>query len=205
MSSRVEDSTHDGKLSANAAEFPARQNSLSLARLALRLVIVLAVGFNISGFGAVYDTVKALAKYVHGVESLSAPKTRFDIAIYICSGILRATGFYFLIQRMTSTATGAKSPIQNSKPLRYASIAVCALWVEQDSVQRAVTDVMSYVAGEGVTLPGALLEVCGELATALQMGLIWCKLVNKAFGPSKQRVVPGQMPKDSKQPESQSV
>jgi hypothetical protein len=205
MFSRVGDSTHDGKLSANAAELPARQNSLSLARLALRLVIVLAIGFNISGFGAVYDTVKALAKYLHGIENPSAPKTPLDIAIYICSGFLLATGFYFSIQRMTSTANGAKSPIQNSKPLGYASIAVCALWVEQDAVKRAVTDVMSYVAGEGVTLPGALFRVCGESATALQMGLIWYKLIEKAFRSSKQQVVLGQMPMDTKQPEIQSV
>jgi hypothetical protein len=205
MSSRVDDSTHDGKLWANAAECPAPQKLLSPARLALRFVIVLAIGFNISGFGAVYDTLRALAKYLHGVESLSAPETPLDATIYICSGILLAAGFYLLIQRMTSTVNGAKSPIQNSKPLRYASIAVCALWVEQDGVKRAVTDVMSYVAGKGVTLSGALFAVCGEFATALQMGLIWYKLANKAFSPSKQQVVPGQMPKDTKRSEIQSV
>jgi hypothetical protein len=201
MSSRVEDSTYSGKLWTDAAECPARPNSLSLARLALRLVIVLAISFNIYGSGVVYDTVKVLAKHVHGVESLSAPRALSDIASYVCSSILLAAGLYFLLQRMTSTAIGAKSPIQNSKPLKYASIAVCALWVGQDGFKRVVTDVMSYVKGEGVTLPGALSAVCGEFATALQMGLIWHKLVNMAFVPSKQQAVSGQMPKNSKQPE----
>lgn len=172
MSDRVEDFTFDGTLSVGAADFPARQHPLSLGRLVLRLAVVLAIGFNISGFGAVYDTVKALAKYFHDVESLSAQKTPFQIAIYICSGILLATGFYLLIQRMTSTAHGVKSPIQKSKPLKYASIALCALWTEQEGVKKAVISVKNYASREGVTLPGALFAVCGEFATALQMGLI---------------------------------
>ena len=205
MSNKVEEVTHDGKLSAQPTESPAFQKPLSLRRLALRLAIALAIGFNVSGFGAVYDSVKALAKYFHGVESLSAPKTPLDIAIYICSGILVATGFYLLIERMTSTAHGGKSPIQKSKPLRYASIALCAFWVEQDGIRKAAASVMSYTYGEGVTLPGALFAVVGEFATALQMGFIWYKLVNKAFEPSKRKVASKQMHKDSKQSETQSV
>ena len=114
MSGRVFDFTHDGKSSAQAAESLARQHSLSFARRELRLTVVLALGFNIAGFGRVYDLVKALANYVHGIESLSAPKTTLDTTIYICSGILLATGFYLLIQRMTMTARGSRSPIQES-------------------------------------------------------------------------------------------
>ena len=205
MSGRVDDFTHDGKFSVQAAESPVRQNSLSSARLALRLTVVLALGFNIAGFGGVYDSVKALANHIHGIESLSAPMTTLEIATYTCSGILLATGFYFLIQRMTLTAPGAKSPIQESKPMRYASIALCALWIEQDGVKKAAASAMSYASGQGVTLPGALFAVFGESATALQMGLVWYKLTTKAFEPSKQRAVPWQMDKDMKQSEVQSV
>ena len=205
MLARVEDSTHDGKSSAHAAESPARQNSLSPARVTLRLTVVLALGFNIAGFGRVYDLVKALANYVHCIESPSASKTTLDTAIYMCSGVLLAAGFYLLIQRMTSTAHGAKSPIQQSKPLRYASIALCALWIEQDGVANAATSVASYASGKGVTLPGAFFEVCGEFATALQMGLVWYKLASKAFEPSKQQAVPWQMHKYVKQSVMQSV
>lgn len=205
MSGRVEDITHDGKCAAQAAESPARQNPLSLGRLALRTAVALAFGFNIAGFGAVYDSVKALAKYLHGVESPLTPKTTLDIAIYICSGILLAAGSYLLIQRITSTVHGAKSPIQESKPLRYASIALCALWIEQDGVKKAAASVVSYASGQGVSLPGALFAVFGESATVLQMGLVWYKLISKAFEPSKQRAVPWQMHRDVKQSEIQSV
>lgn len=199
MSDKVEGLTHGGKLSAHTADLLAFRKPLSLQRLALRLAIVLAIGFNVSGFGAVYDSVKALAKYFHGVESLSAPKTPWDIAIYICSGFLLATGFYLLIQRMTSTANCGKSPIQKSKLLRYTSIALCALWAEQDGLREAAASVMSYAHDEGVTLPGALFAVCGESATAFQMGLIWYKLVSEAFEPSKDRVASKQMHNDSNQ------
>ena len=89
--------------------------------------------------------------------------------------------------------------------MRYASIALCALWIEQDGVKKAATIVMSYASGKGVTLSGAFFEVCGEFATALQMGLVWYKLTSKAFEPSKQRAVPWQMHKDVKQSEVQSV
>ena len=203
MSDNVEESTHDGRLAAQAAEPLSPQKPLSLRRLALRLAIVLAIAFNVSGFGGVYDSVKALAKYFHGVESLSAPKTPLDIAIYICSHILLATGFYLLIQRMTSTAHGGKSPIQKSKSLRYASITLCALWMEQDGIRQAVASVMSYAYGEGVTLPGALFAIFGESATAFQMGFIWYKLVRKAFEPSKQQVASQQTHRGSKQSEIQ--
>ena len=202
---KVEDFTDDGKLSTQAAEPSQRQNPLSLGRLALRLAVVLAIGFDIYGFGAVYDTVKALVYYPHDVESLSAPKTPLDVATYTCSGILLATGFYFLIPRMMSTTAGAKSPIQKSRPLRYASIALCALWAEQEGVQKAVMSVKSYVSGEGVTLPGALFAVCGEFATASQMGLIWYALIIKVFGPSKQQVAQRQMHEDTEQFATQSV
>ncbi|GAB7331711.1 hypothetical protein MBLNU13_g03692t1 [Cladosporium sp. NU13] len=205
MVGRVEDPTHDGKLSAQAAESSARQNSVSPGRSALRIAVVLAMGFNISGFVTVYNTVKALVNYLHGIESLAKPATPLNVAIYICSGVLLATGFYLLIQRMTSTAHGVRSPIQKSMPLRYASIALCALWVEQDGIKKAVTSVMSYAYGEGVTLPRALFAICGELATALQMGLIWYKLVSKAFEPAKQKVASKQMHKDSKQYKTLSV
>lgn len=205
MSNKVEEFTHDDKLSAQPTESPAFQKPLSLRRSALRLAIVLAIGFNVSGFGGVYDSVKALAKYFHGIESLSAPKTPLDIATYISSGILLATGFYLLIQRTTSTTNGGKSPIQKSKPLRYASITLCAFWMEQDGIREAVTSVMSCVYGEGVTLPGALFAVFGESATAFQMGFIWYKLIRKAFEPSKQQVASQQMHRDSKQSETQSV
>ena len=202
---KVQDSTYDGNLPAQAADSPIRQNPLSLGRLALRLAVVLAIGFNIYGFEAVYDTVKTLVYYLHDIESLSAPKTALDIAIYICSGILLATGFYLLIERMTSTAHDGKPPIQKSKPLRYASITLCALWMEQDGIREAVTSVMSCVYGEGVTLTGALFAVFGESATAFQMGFIWYKLIRKAFEPSKQQVASQQMHRDSKHSETQSV
>jgi hypothetical protein len=205
MSGKIEGFAHDGQLSAQTAESPVLQKPLSLQRLALRLAVALAIGFNVSGFGGVYDSAKALAKYFHGVESLSAPKTPSDIAVYICSGILLATGLYILINGMTSTAHPGKSPIQKSKPLRYASITLCALWMEQDGIREAVTSVMSCAYGEGVTLPGALFAVCARFATAFQMGFIWYKLISKAFEPSKQKVVPKQMHKDSKQSEILSV
>ena len=120
MAGRVEDLTHDGRPSTHAAESPARQNSLSLGRSALRIAVVLAIGFNISGFGAVYETVKTLVNYVHGIESPSASKTPLGVATYTCSGILLAIGTYLLIQRMTSTAHGGKSPI-----LKSQIIAMC--------------------------------------------------------------------------------
>ncbi|KAM0710494.1 hypothetical protein Q7P35_002857 [Cladosporium inversicolor] len=202
---KVQDSTHDGNLSAQAAESSVRQNSLSLGRLAFRLAVVLAIGFNIYGFGAVYDTIKTLVYYLHDIESLSAPETPSDVAIYICSGILLATGFYFFTQRMMSTTHGAKSPIQKSKQLRYASIALCALWAEQDGVERALMSVKRYASGEDVTRPGALFAVCGEFATALQMGLVWCTLISKAFGPSKQQVARWEVHNDMKQSAAQSV
>lgn len=202
---KVQDSTYDGNLPAQAADSPIRQNPLSLGRLALRLAVVLAIGFNIYGFEAVYDTVKTLVYYLHDIESLSAPKTALDIAIYICSGILLATGSYFFIQRMTSSAHGAKSPIQKSKPLRYASVALCALWAKQDGNKKAAMGVKSYASDEGVTLPGVLFAVCGDFATALQMGLVWYTLISKAFGPSKQQVAQRQMHKDTKQSATQSV
>ena len=205
MAGRVEDLTHDGRPSTHAAESPARQNSLSLGRSALRIAVVLAIGFNISGFGAVYETVKTLVNYVHGIESPSASKTPLGVATYTCSGILLAIGTYLLIQRMTSTAHGGKSPILKSKSLRCASIALCALWAEQDGVQKAMKSAMSYTRGEGVTFPGALFAVCGEFATALLMGLVWYKLVSKAFEPSKQQFASWQTHKDSKQSEAQSV
>ena len=50
MSGKANESTHSGKLSVRAAESPALQNSTSLQRIALRLTIVLAIGFNVSGF-----------------------------------------------------------------------------------------------------------------------------------------------------------
>ena len=144
--------------------------------------------------------METLAKCVHGIKNHSASQTRLDIAIYICSGIvLLAIGFYLSILRMTSTTNGGKSPIQKSKPLRYTSITLCALWVEQDGVKKAATSVMSYAYGEGVTLPGTLFAVCGEFATAFQMGLIWYKSVSTAFEPSKQKVVSKRMHENLKQ------
>ena len=112
MAGRAEDLIHDGKLSTHAAESPARQNSLSLGRSVLRIAVVLAFGFNMSGFGAVYDTVKTLVNYVHDIESPSAPKTPLGVATCTCTGFLLAIGTYLLVQRMTSTAHGGKSPIQ---------------------------------------------------------------------------------------------
>jgi hypothetical protein len=205
MAGRVEDLVQDGKPSTHAAESPARQNSSSLGRSVLRIAVVLAIGFNMSGFGAVYDTVKTLVNYVHDIESPSAPKTLLGVATYTCTGILLAIGTYLLLQRMTSTAHGDISPIQKPQSLRYASIALCALWAEQNGVQKAMKSVMSYTRGEGVTLPGALFTVCGEFSTALQMGSVWYKLASKAFEPSNQQVASWQAPKDLKQSETQSV
>ena len=117
MAGRVEDFNHDGKPSTHAAESPARQTSLSLGPSVLRIAVVLAISFNMSGFGAVYDTVKTLMNYVHDIESPSAPKTPLDVATYTCTGILLAIRNYLLIQRMTSTAHGGKFPIQKSKSI----------------------------------------------------------------------------------------
>ena len=106
---------------------------------------------------------------------------------------------------MTPTAHAGISPIPEPKSLRYASIAFCALWVEQDGIKKAVASVMSYVYGKGVTFPGALFAVCGGLATAPQMGMVWYKLTSKAFQPSKQKVASKQMHNDSKQSETLSI
>jgi len=205
MSGRGEESKSDGKLSAESAQCYPRRQLASPLRLLLRLAVVLAFGFNIAGPGDLYVAGKTLRNYLRDIERLSSTEAGSDIAIYICSGILLATGFYLLLHRMTSTVNGIKSPIQKSKPLRYASIALCGLWVECDSAKETASSVVRYASGEGMTLPGVLFAVCGRSATAFQMGLLWYKLVSTAFEPSRKQVVSRHMYKDAYQSEMQSV
>jgi hypothetical protein len=100
----AEAATLDGKLPARATNQLPREHRLSLRRLAMRLAFVLAFGFNISGLGDLYVAGKALRNYLRDTKTLSSPTAASDIVVYVCSGILLATGFYALMQQMTSTA-----------------------------------------------------------------------------------------------------
>lgn len=153
----------------------------------MRCTVAAAFGFNISGPADLYVAKKSLRSYFRDTERVPYRQVALDSTIYVCYGILLAYGFYFLVHRMTSTANGARSPVEKSKTLRYASIALCGFFANRDELKQAAASVVEYAAEDGVTLSRVLYQVCRTLFYIFQMGLVYYKLISKAFEPPRQR------------------
>lgn len=164
MSGRVNAKTPGGKVPAQAVEHsPGPQSPLFLRQVVMRYAVAVAFGFHTSDPADLLIAGKLLRNYFRAAGRVPLPQVAMDITIYICYGALLAIGFYPLIHRMTSTANGVISPVQKSKTLRYASIALCGLFANRDKMKQAVTIIANYVAGEGVTVSKALYQACRTL------------------------------------------
>lgn len=165
------------------------ETRLSLRYVAARVAIVTAFGFNIFGPVDLYNASESLNKYIHNINTFSKLKIGWDIAVYICSGLLLAAVYHISIQRLTSTANGVKSPLQRSKFLRYICITSLGIWTIRDVTVRDIFELMGYELDEGIGLLGALFHVCGTMACIFNIGRFWYHIITKAYEPVIQRAV----------------
>lgn len=204
MSGRVDGSVAGDKAPSQAAEHaPPPQSPLSFRQVAMRCAVAAAFGLNISGPADLYVAGKSLRNYFRDAGRVPYPQVALDSTVYVCYGVLLAYGFYSLIHRMTSTANGARSPIQKSRTLRYASVVLCGFFANRDELKQAAASVVKYTAEDCVTLSRALYQVCRTLFYIFQMGLVYYKLISKAFEPPRQRAAPKRTHGDTQQPDIQ--
>lgn len=166
-----------------------RETHLSLRYVTARFAIATAFGFNIFGPVDLYNAFESLNKYIHDIDKFSELKIGWDIAVYICSGLLLAAVYHISIQRFTLTVNGVKSPLQRSKLLRYICITSLGVWTIRDVTVRDIFELMEFELHGGIGLLGALLHVCGTMACIVNIGRFWYHIITKAYEPVIQRAV----------------
>lgn len=165
------------------------ESPLSPRRVAARCAIVLALAFNVLGPADAYDALRSTTKWLHAVDKTSELQIAWDIAIYICSGVILAITYHISIQQMTFSADGVESRLQRSKLLRYACITVLGFWSTRSVTVRDLVQLVEYGSHQSVGLMWALYKLCGTVTFIVVMGRIWYNAIVRAYQPPRRRAV----------------
>lgn len=155
---------------------------LPLRFVAMRAVVVTAIGLNITGPADMYSAVKSLKAYTIIAERLSAVEIAMGVASYLASAAAMGALSYILLSRIFTAEDGGRPLMQRSKAMRCASIAFGGTWMAHEGGPTNAVDMLRrHVVDGSVSVLTVFFKMLGFISTIYVMGLAWHGIVNEAF------------------------